>query len=113
MLIRSQDKRILINMNNVSSIEVGDNELRIFADDGETIYDLGSYSTKEKAMKVLDMIQEAYGDSEYTKYVIPEVCRTLSMKPKTEENKAHAGEIEEMLKKGMTFQMPEDSEVEA
>lgn len=59
MLIRSQDKRILINMNNVSSIEVGDNELRIFADDGETIYDLGSYSTKEKAMKVLDMIQEA------------------------------------------------------
>ena len=60
MLIRSQNKRILINMNNVSSIEVGDNELRIFADDGETIYDLGSYSTKAKAMKVLDMIQEAY-----------------------------------------------------
>lgn len=60
MLIRSQNKRILINMNNVSSIEVGDNELRIFADDGETIYDLGSYSTREKAMKVLDMIQEAY-----------------------------------------------------
>lgn len=60
MLIRSQDKRILINMNNVSSIEVGDNELRIFADNGETIYDLGSYSTKAKAMKVLDMIQEAY-----------------------------------------------------
>ena len=58
MLIRSQDKRILINMNNVSSIEVGDNELRIFADDGETIYDLGSYSAKAKAMKVLDMIQE-------------------------------------------------------
>ena len=62
MLIRSQDKRILINMNNVSSIEVCDNELRIFADDGETIYDLGSYSTKAKAMKVLDMIQEAYAN---------------------------------------------------
>ena len=30
MLIRSQDKRILINMNNVSSTEMGDNELRIF-----------------------------------------------------------------------------------
>ena len=62
MLIRSQDKRILINMNNVSSIEAGDNELRIFAVDGETIYDLGSYSTKAKAMKVLDMIQEAYAN---------------------------------------------------
>lgn len=72
---------------------------------------IAEYSTKSKAMKVLDMIQEAYGDSEYTKYVIPEVCRILSMKPKTEENKAHAGELGEMLKKGMTFQMPEDSEV--
>ena len=112
MLIRSQDKRILININNVSSIEVGDNELRIFADDGEAIYDLGEYSTKAKAMKVLDMIQEAYGDSEYTKYVIPEACRSLSMKARTEENIAHAGEIGEMLKKGMTFQMPADSEVE-
>lgn len=60
MLIRSQNKRILINMNNVSSIEVGDNELRIFADDGETIFDLGSYSTRAKALKVLDMIQKAY-----------------------------------------------------
>ena len=70
MLIRSQDKRILINMNNVSSIEVGDNELRIFADDGETIYDLGSYSTKAKAMKVLDMIQEAYVNG-HIDYQIP------------------------------------------
>ena len=88
MLIRSQDKRILINMNNVSSIEVGDNELRIFADDGETIYDLGSYSNKAKAMKVLDMIQEAYERYEY----------------------------EKVFKTGLTlfetFQMPEDSEVE-
>ena len=30
MLIRSQDKSISINMNNVSSIEVGDDRLRIF-----------------------------------------------------------------------------------
>ena len=67
MLIRSQDKRILINMNNVSSIEVGDNELRIFADDGETIYDLGSYSTRAKAMKLLDMVQDAYERYEYEK----------------------------------------------
>ena len=88
MLSRSQDKRILINMNNVSSIEVGDNELRIFADDGETIYDLGSYYNKAKAMKVLDMIQEAYERYEY----------------------------EKVFKTGLTlfetFQIPEDSEVE-
>ena len=71
MLIRSQDKRILINMNNVSSIEVGDNELRIFAYDGEAIYYLGSYSTKEKSMKVLDMIQKAYVN-EHIDYQMPE-----------------------------------------
>ena len=88
MLIRSQDKRILINMNNVSSIEVGDNELRIFADDGETIYDLGSYSTKAKAMKVLDMIQEAY-------------CKFMSVK----NDDAWDG-------KESVFYMPADSEVE-
>lgn len=111
MLIRSQDKSRLISLNNTR-------ELRLWeCAQGFNITDcvcpIGHYSTREKAMKVLDMIQEAYGDSEYTKYVIPEVCRILSMKPKTEENKAHAVELGEMLKKGMTFQMPEDSEVEA
>ena len=104
MLIRSQDKTVIVNINNVFSIAIRDIN-------GATA--MAEYSTKAKAMKVLDMIQEAYGDSEYTKYVIPEVCRILSMKPKTEENKAHAEELGEMLKKGMTFQMPEDSEVEA
>lgn len=73
-----------------------------------------NYRTEKiiKAVKVLDMIQEACGDSECTKYIIPEVCRILSTKPKTEENKEHARELGEMLKKGMTFQMPADSEVE-
>lgn len=117
MLIRSQNKmslvkfkNIVININNISGKEI---ICWSQMNPGEDEYiSLGHYSTKAKAMKVLDMIQEAYGDSEYTKYVIPEVCRILSMKPKTEENKAHAGELGEMLKKGMTFQMPEDSEVE-
>ena len=110
MLIRSQDKSRLINLNNTR-------ELRFWeCAQGFNITDcvcpIGHYSTREKAMKVLDMIQEAYGDSEYTKYVIPEVCRTLSMKPRTEESITHAGEIGEMLKKEMTFQMPEDGSVE-
>lgn len=110
MLIRSQDKSRLISLNNTR-------ELRLWeCTQGFNITDcvcpIGHYSTREKALKVLDMIQEAYEDSEYTKYVIPEVRRILSMKPKTEENKAHAGELGEMLKKGMTFQMPEDGSVE-
>ena len=115
MLIRSQDKTFLLNFNNLTAIymEKIDKDFSIVYNDFEDAYTLGKYSTEAKAIKVLDMILEAYGDSEYTKYVIPEVCRILSMKPKTEENKAHAGELGEMLKKGMTFQMPEDSEVEA
>ena len=107
MLIRSQDKRILINMNNVSSIEVGDNELRIFADDGETIYDLGSYSTKEKAMKVLDMIQEAYADEklvDYTTYLQRKEIEKM-------DDSTILALRNELMKKAV-FQMPEDSEVE-
>ena len=71
MLIRSQDKSISINMNNVSSIEVGDDRLRIFADNGDAIYDIGEYSTEAKAMKVLDMIQEAYVNG-HIDYQMPE-----------------------------------------
>ena len=115
MLIRSQNSEILINFNTLAGIEIAEGPIKTIITSYITgcSYLLGEYSTKKKSLKVLDMIQEAYGDSEYTKYVIPEVCRILSMKPKTEENKAHAEELGEMLKKGMTFQMPEDSEVEA
>lgn len=114
MLIRSQNKEILVNFNVSDGIEIAEGTTKTVVTSYITgcSYLLGEYSTREKAIKVLDMIQESYGDSEYTKYVIPEVCRILSMKPKTEENKAHASELGEMLRKGMTFQMPADSEVE-
>lgn len=115
MLIRSQNREVLINLNSMAGTEIAEGPIKTIITSYITgcSYLLGEYSNKAKAMKVLDMIQEAYGDSEYTKYVIPEVCRILSMKPKTEENEAHAGELGEMLKNEMTFQMPEDSEVEA
>ena len=111
MLIRSQNKEVLVAFESLPDIEVSGGVISARRDMSWCCL-LGEYSTKAKAMKVLDMIQEAYGDLEYTKYVIPEVCRVLNMKPKTEENKAHARELGEMLKNGMTFQMPEDSEVE-
>lgn len=118
MLIRSQDKRILINMNNVSSIEVGDNELRIFADDGETIYDLGSYSTKAKAMKVLDMIQGAYANFEASKIISTGLTgATYTGSYDTPEN-VTAGikvlkDYTELIRESVVFQIPEDSEVKA
>lgn len=118
MLIRSQDKTALVKFENiVVNLKLPDSLTIICwslqdAQRSGGYFILGKYSTKAKAMKVLDMIQGAYADVEYTKYIIPEVCRALSMKPKTEENKAHARELGEMLKNGMTFRMPEDSEVQ-
>lgn len=58
MLIRSQDKSRLISLNDTR-------ELRFWeCAQGFNITDcvcpIGHYSTREKAMKVLDMIQEAY-----------------------------------------------------
>ena len=63
MLIRSQNKEALIDFNNSIVVD-------IMADIGGVTkmlclyscddYVIGHYSSKEKAMKVLDMIQEAY-----------------------------------------------------
>ena len=87
MLIRSQDKHILINMNNVSSLEVGDDGLRIFADDGTSIHEIGKYLNEEKNIKVLDMIQEAY-------------CEFMALR-----------NYDMWYGKESVFQMPADSEV--
>lgn len=63
MLIRSQDKEILVNFNNSPTIKImgtkGDVIIICSLDTYET-FAIGNYSTKAKAMKVLDMIQEAY-----------------------------------------------------
>lgn len=58
MLIRSQDKSRLLNLNNTR-------ELRFWeCAQGFNITDcvcpVGHYSTKTKALKVLDVVQEAY-----------------------------------------------------
>lgn len=94
MLIRSQNKislvrveNIIININNINGKEI---ICWSQMNPGEDEYiSLGHYSTKAKAMKVLDMIQKRY--EEY--------------------------ETERIYKEGAfkigAFQMPEDSEVEA
>ena len=90
MLIRSQNKEILVNFNVSAGIEIEERNTKTVVTSYITgcSYLLGEYSTKEKAMKVLDMIQEAYERYEY----------------------------EKVFKTGLTlfetFQMIEDSEVE-
>ena len=91
MLIRSQNKELLVNFNVSAGIEIEELNTKTVVTSYITgcSYLLGEYSTKAKAMKVLDMIQEAYERYEY----------------------------EKVFKTGLTlfetFQMPEDSEVEA
>lgn len=90
MLIRSQDKRMIVNFENICTVSAfpeKDSE-DIYVEDGTGSLMLGRYSTKAKAMKVLDMIQEAY-------------CKFMSVK----NDDAWSG-------KESVFYMPEDSEVE-
>ena len=61
MLIRSQNKAFLLNFSNltVAYIAEDDEDFVISSLEDENRYRLGKYFSKEKAMKVLDMIQEA------------------------------------------------------
>lgn len=95
MLIRSQDKTALVKFENIVVNLKFPNSLKVIcwslqdAQRSGGYLILGEYSTKAKAMKVLDMIQKCY----------------------------EGYEIERIYKEGIfkieTFQMPEDSEVEA
>ncbi len=116
MLIRSQDKEILINFNNSPTIKImgtkGDVIIICSLDTYET-FAIGNYSTKAKAMKVLDMIQEAY--EEY-KIACTFLTGFTGHRAIVESNDIRVNGYEELIKsfkKSMVFQMPEDSEVEA
>lgn len=62
MLIRSQDKEILINFNNSPLIKImeANGGVMIICSDTYETFVIGYYSTKTKAIKVLDMVQESY-----------------------------------------------------
>lgn len=61
MLIRSQDKTIIVNIDNAFSIAIRDinGAASIYVGSQGGCCIIAEYSTKAKAMKVLDMIQEA------------------------------------------------------
>ena len=119
MLIRSQDKRMIVNFDNICTISAfpeKDSE-DIYVEDGTGSLMVGRYSTKAKAMKVLDMIQDAY--MEYKSGEI--VCNGLAGSAytgnyDTSESVSYGIKVlkgyAEMIKESVVFQMPEDSEVE-
>lgn len=66
MLIRSQDKKILANLNNMQSIFIEKSKEKYIV--SLSVRKLGEYSTEEKAIKVLDMICSACDAIEYAKF---------------------------------------------
>ena len=93
MLIRSQDKTALVKFENIVINLKLPESLKVIcwslqdAQRSGGYFVLGEYSTKEKAMKVLDMIQETY-------------CKFMSVK----NDDAWGG-------KESVFYMPEDGSV--
>ena len=100
MLIRSQDKVTLTNFEQVTDLTIVPNEkefeIYVCYPFSVTAYNeysklcIGTYSTNEKAIKVLDMIQEKYQEPIYQNVI---------------------GNNETAIYKNMVFQMPQDSEV--
>ena len=87
MIIRSQNKKAIVNLNMIDTIEERDNQIRYFSGGGmETVGLLGQYSTEEKAIKVLDMIEKLYVESVWT-------------------------EGKTIIANRVCFEMPQDSEV--
>lgn len=115
MLIRSQDKEILINFNNSPAIKImgTKGDVTIICSDTYETFVIGNYSTKEKAIKVLDMIQEAYADAELILMTVPNIGKMFAEAPASKENELLAEAMGKALMNKMIFQMPEDSEVEA
>lgn len=62
MLIRSQNKKTLLNMDRVTTVELGANGLKIVANTDDTVYALGDYSTKTLDSKVVSEKFLYFGD---------------------------------------------------
>ena len=118
MLIRSQNKAVLLNFSNWAAIyTVKDGDDFILSSlEGENKCALGKYSTKAKAMKVLDMIQEAYVDFESAKITSTGLATAAyTGSYDTPESVAHGIKVlkgyTELIKSAVIFQMPDDRSV--
>lgn len=114
MLIRSQDKEMIVNVDATNHILIGG----VYRSNG-SLYDvyademrLGYYSTKAKALKVLDMIQEAYAEYKITCTFLTGFTGHRAIVESNDICVNGFKELAEGFKKNMVFQMPEDSEVE-
>ena len=114
MLIRSQDKTTIVNVDNVFNIAIRDinGAVAIYIGSSSSCCNIAEYSAKAKAMKVLDMIQETYADAKLNEILLPDVCKAANKSQQEKENTSIAKDIRNAFMKKMVFQMPVDSEVE-
>ena len=113
MLIRSQDNKTLFNFTQCINIGEHGKGAVIYVNN---LYPAGEYSTAEKALKVLDMIQEAYANFEASKIISTGLTgATYTGSYDTPENVAAGIKVlkdyTELIRESVAFQMPEDSEV--
>lgn len=107
MLIRSQDKETLVNIETSIVLYVSGTIGKKYPISTSNGYAIGFYSTKAKAMKVLDMIQGAYADEklvDYTTYLQRKEIEKM-------DDSTILALRNELMKKAV-FQMPEDGSVE-
>ena len=116
MLIRSQNKEVLVAFEFLLDIEVSGGVISTRRDMGWRCL-LGEYSTKEKALKVLDMIQDAYMEYKSGEIISNGLAGSAyTGSYDTKESVAHGIAVLKgygnEIRKSILFQMPEDSEVE-
>jgi hypothetical protein len=118
MLIRSQNKKCLVEINKMIILASG--KMVICYDTScimdEVYVNLGNYSSDEKALKVLDMIQEAYMEYKSGEIVGNGLAGSAyTGSYDTKESVAHGIAVLKgygnEIRKSILFQMPEDSEV--
>ena len=100
MMVRSQNKELITFLENIQVIKIRkdtDESVRIVFEYDEGSKTMGQYHSYQVALKVLDMIQEAY--SEY------QIMLNFSV--------SYLHEFKEKTDGFAIFQMPEDSKVEA
>ena len=103
MWLMSQNRDVLVNVNDICFYEVNKDSEIIYQfrcyGYGDDYYILGEYSTEEKAMKVMGMIQEQIVFCSERYEIVRPVLKSDPFEPYWK-------------KREVVFRMPKDSEVE-
>ena len=75
------------------------------------IHIVGTYSSAEKAMKVVNMIQEAYASYKGIRTILTGITTNSEIVIAVANDKGKMDAITEALKEAAIFKMPQDSEV--